>query len=84
MSTHNICFSSKIRKNILWIPLLIWSYVVINKATVFDDNSGNMSHNIRKRTFGPVPTFKIQIGLTRIFTEHILDSQGCKVSPCGQ
>ena len=26
MSTHNICFSGEIRKNIMWIHSLIWSY----------------------------------------------------------
>ena len=29
MSTHNICFYQEIRKNIMWIPLLIcsWAHV---------------------------------------------------------
>ena len=27
MSTHNICFHREIRKSIIWIPPLIWSYV---------------------------------------------------------
>ena len=26
MSTHNICFHGEIRKNIIWIPSLIWSF----------------------------------------------------------
>ena len=40
-----------------------------------------MSRNVRKRTFGHVRRAKIQI---RIFIKRILDSQGCKISSCGQ
>ena len=28
MSTHNICFRAEIRKIIIWIPPLIWRYVI--------------------------------------------------------
>ena len=37
---------------------------------------------VRKYTFGHVPVHLHS--LIRIFTGHILDSQGCKVSSCGQ
>ena len=47
----------------------------------------SLSQNIRKCTLGHVHPAKIQISLCirsliRIFTGHILGSQGCKVSSC--
>ena len=49
------------------------------------DNSAQ-SRNVKKRIFGHVRPAKIQISLSliRIFNWRILDSQGCKVSSCGQ
>ena len=52
-----------------------------------------MCRNVRKRTFGRIRTYAPSEdsdqtahsrSLIRIFTERILDSQGCKVSSCGQ
>ena len=36
MSTHNICFSGEIRKNIMWIPSLILELCVLINTGVGD------------------------------------------------
>ena len=39
MSTHNM-FLCRNKKNIIWIPHLIWSYAVVYGASVYTSASG--------------------------------------------
>ena len=41
MSTHNICFHGEKKKNVVWIPPLIKSYVTFAHHTVKFSDSNN-------------------------------------------